>query len=226
MTRRKTENDYFGSLNTMPIKVALCEDNDAFRESLQQYINDTAGFSVTTTCGNAEDIIAKLQVDLPDIVLMDIDMPGIDGITATALVKSHFPTVNVLILTVYDDDEKIFNAILSGATGYILKKTPPNKIIEAITEIYHGGASMSASIVKRVLSFFQHNTSTSEEYALSARELSILKCLVNGDSYKMIANNCEISIGTVRTHITSIYKKLHINSKSEAVAKAIKEKLV
>ncbi len=209
----------------MPIKIALCEDNEHFRESLKQFINETPGYEVTSTCDNAENILHDLQTQTPDVVLMDIDMPGIDGIKATALVKSHFPSVNVLILTVYDDDQKIFNAILSGATGYILKKTPPEKILECVQEVYDGGASMSASIVKKVLSFFSQNPSTGE-YALSPRELTILKCLVNGDSYKMIADNCNISIGTVRSHITNIYKKLHINSKSEAVAKALKEKLV
>jgi DNA-binding NarL/FixJ family response regulator len=210
----------------MTVKVALCEDNDIFRESLKQFIQDSPGYCVTATCNNAMDIVELLKDNLPDVVLMDIDMPGINGIKATSIVKAAYPTINVLILTVYDDDQKIFDAILSGATGYILKKTPPQKILEAISEVQDGGASMNASIVKKVLSFFKQNTLISDEYALSQREMDILKCLVNGDSYKMIAGNCKISIGTVRTHITSIYKKLHINSKSEAVAKAIKEKLI
>jgi DNA-binding NarL/FixJ family response regulator len=210
----------------MTVKVALCEDNDIFRESLKQFIQDSPGYSVTATCNNATDIVELLKDNLPDVVLMDIDMPGINGIKATSMVKAAYPNINVLILTVYDDDQKIFDAILSGATGYILKKTPPQKILEAISEVQDGGASMNASIVKKVLSFFKQNTLVSDEYALSHREMDILKCLVNGDSYKMIADNCKISIGTVRTHITSIYKKLHINSKSEAVAKAIKEKLI
>jgi len=159
---------------------------------------------------------------------MDIDMPGINGIKATAIIKSRFPEINVLILTVYEDDEKIFNAILAGATGYLLKKTPPARILEAVAEVQAGGASMSASIVKKVISYFGKKEAAHEagEYLLSQRELSILKCLVNGDSYKMIADHCQISIGTVRSHINNIYKKLHINSKSEAVAKAIRENLV
>jgi len=158
---------------------------------------------------------------------MDVDLPGMTGIQATSLIKSHFPEVQVLILTVYEDEEKIFNAILAGANGYLLKKTPPSRIIEAIKEIREGGASMSSSIVRKVLSYFQQNSQQRpNEYTLSQRELTILKCLVNGDSYKMIADNCDISIGTVRSHINNIYKKLHINSKSEAVAKAIKERLV
>ena len=211
----------------MNTRIALCEDNESFRESLTQFIEDTPGFSVTASLPSAQEVISIIRKDLPDLVLMDIDMPGMSGIQATNLIKSHFPEVQVLILTVYEDEEKIFNAILAGASGYLLKKTPPSRIIEAIKEIQEGGAFMSSSIVKKVLSYFQQNTQQrSNEYTLSQRELGILKCLVNGDSYKMIADNCDISIGTVRSHINNIYKKLHINSKSEAVAKAIKERLV
>jgi len=211
----------------MNTRIALCEDNESFRESLTQFIEDTPGFSVTASLESAQEIISVIRENLPDLVLMDVDLPGMSGIQATSLIKSHFPEVQVLILTVYEDEEKIFNAILAGASGYLLKKTPPSRIIEAIKEIREGGASMSSSIVRKVLSYFQQNTQQrSNEYTLSQRELSILKCLVNGDSYKMIADNCDISIGTVRSHINNIYKKLHINSKSEAVAKAIKERLV
>jgi DNA-binding NarL/FixJ family response regulator len=210
------------------IRITLCEDNQVFRESLQQFIDDTPGYCVVAAHSSAEGILDSLQSHPPDIVLMDIDMPGLNGIRATALVKARFPQINVLILTVYEDDQKIFDAILAGATGYLLKKTPPAKILEAIAEVQEGGASMSASIVKKVISYFNQKTAPSQpnDYTLSQRELSILKCLVNGDSYKMIADHCQISIGTVRSHISNIYKKLHINSKSEAVAKALKEKLV
>ena len=212
---------------TEKIRVALCEDNEAFRESLAQFIDDTPGFTVVAALSNAEGIIDVLEETMPDVILMDIDMPGINGIKATSLVKSTFPEINVLILTVYEDDQKIFDAILAGATGYLLKKTPPSRILESIAEVQQGGASMSASIVKKVISFFNQQThQPSDDYTLSPRELTILKCLVNGDSYKMIADHCDISIGTVRSHINNIYKKLHINSKSEAVAKAIKERLI
>ena len=212
----------------MHTRIALCEDNESFRESLTQFIEDTPGFAVTASLSSAQEILDVIREDLPDLILMDIDMPGMTGIQATHLIKSAFPDVQVLILTVYEDEERIFDAILAGASGYLLKKTPPARIIESIKEIRDGGASMSASIVKKVLSFFnqQNSKQPSNEYTLSQRELDILKCLVNGDSYKMIADHCNISIGTVRSHINNIYKKLHINSKSEAVAKAIKERLV
>lgn len=209
------------------ISVALCEDNAAFRESLEQFIDDTPGYHVVASLSSAENIIEILEIYTPDVVLMDIDMPVVSGIAATALIRQRFPSIAVLILTVYEDDEKIFDAILAGATGYLLKKTPPARILESIREVMEGGASMSASIVKRVLTFFnKRENDNAAEYMLSPREISILKCLVNGDSYKMIADHCDISIGTVRSHINNIYKKLHINSKSEAVAKALKERLV
>ncbi len=208
------------------IKVALCEDNDVFRESLHQFIDDTPEFEVVASHATAVNILASIETNQPDVILMDIDMPGLNGIKATGEVKSRFPHVHVLILTVYEDDQKIFDAILAGATGYLLKKTAPSKILEAIIEVQEGGASMSASIVKKVISYFNQKAPESNEYTLSQRELTILKCLVNGDSYKMIADHCDISIGTVRSHINNIYKKLHINSKSEAVAKALKERLV
>ena len=208
------------------INVALCEDNDHFRESLHQFIAESPGYEVIFSLPSAETILEHLSDQLPHVILMDIDMPQMNGIEATSLVKSRFPEIEVLILTVYDDDEKIFNAILAGASGYLLKKTPPPRILDAIVEIMEGGASMNASIVKKVLRFFNaKETSEANDYTLSSRELTILKCLVNGDSYKMIGDHCNISIGTVRSHISNIYKKLHINSKSEAVAKALKEKL-
>ncbi len=210
------------------IKVALCEDNDYFRESLHQFIADSPGYEVMFSLSSAENILDRLAFEAPRVILMDIDMPALNGIKATSLVKSHFPSIDVLILTVYDDDDKIFDAILSGASGYLLKKTPPGRILEAISEIESGGASMNASIVKKVLTFFNRTSTAppSNDYTLSQKEMAILQCLVNGDSYKMIADHCSISIGTVRSHISNIYKKLHINSKSEAVAKALKERLL
>jgi DNA-binding NarL/FixJ family response regulator len=210
------------------IKVALCEDNDYFRESLHQFIADSPGYEVMFSLSSAESILDRLAIETPRVILMDIDMPALNGIKATSLVKSHFPSIDVLILTVYDDDDKIFDAILSGASGYLLKKTPPGRILEAIAEIESGGASMNASIVKKVLTFFNRSSAgpPSNDYTLSQKEMAILQGLVNGDSYKMIADHCNISIGTVRSHISNIYKKLHINSKSEAVAKALKERLL
>jgi DNA-binding NarL/FixJ family response regulator len=209
------------------IRVSVFDDNNALRESLCYLISGTPGFVVAGTYPDGNEVLQHLYRDTTDVVLMDIDMPGINGIEATALIKSHFPDINVLILTSYDDDVKVFAAIQSGATGYLLKKTSPAKILEAITDVNQGGAPMNAGIARKVLDFFREKKNiATNEYDLSAREKEVLGCLVKGDSYKMIANHCYISMGTVCTHIASIYKKLHVNSKSEAVAKAIHERLL
>jgi DNA-binding NarL/FixJ family response regulator len=211
----------------LDIRVSVFDDNNALRDSLYYLISGTPGFAIAGIYPDCNQVLEHLQRDAADVILMDIDMPGLNGIEATALIKSHFPDVNVLILTSYDDSEKIFDAIQSGATGYILKKTTPAKIMDAITEISQGGAPMNAGIARKVLAFFSEKKNITENgYDLSSREIDVLSCLVRGDSYKMIAASCFISMGTVCTHIASIYKKLHVNSKSEAVAKAIREHLI
>jgi len=211
----------------LDIRVSVFDDNIAIRNSLYYLISGHPGFAIAGVYPDCNNVLEHLHKNATDVILMDIDMPGLNGIEATALIKSHFPAINVLMLTSYDDSEKIFDALQSGATGYLLKKTTPAKIIEAITEVSEGGAPMNASIARKVLEFFSMKKNiTQNEYDLSLREKEVLSCLVKGDSYKMIASNCFISMGTVCTHICNIYKKLHVNSKSEAVAKAIREHLV
>ncbi len=210
----------------MAIKVSIYEDNEALRESFAAIINDSDEFEFQGAFSDGQYIIADIERAKPDVIMMDIDMPYINGIEASALVKSKFPDINILIVTVYEDKEKIFDALCAGATGYILKKSSVVEIINAISEIHAGGAPMSASIARKVMDYFTKKDLPSNDYALSAREKDILKCLMNGDSYKMVAANLFISSGTVRVHINNIYKKLHVNSKSEAVIKAINEKLI
>lgn len=211
----------------MDIRVSVFDDNNALRDSLYYLISGTPGFTIAGVYPDCNQVLEHLCQDAADVILMDIDMPGLNGIEATALIKSHFPDINVLILTSYDDSAKIFDALQSGATGYLLKKTTPAKILEAITEVSQGGAPMNSSIARKVLEFFSEKKNITEnEYDLSSREKDVLSCLVKGDSYKMIASHCFISMGTVCTHISNIYKKLHVNSKSEAVAKAIRERLI
>ncbi|MDN5284541.1 MAG: DNA-binding response regulator [Mucilaginibacter sp.] len=210
----------------MDIRVSVFDDNNALRDSLCYLISGTPGFVIVGSYPDGNQVLEQLQHSETDVVLMDIDMPGLDGISATALIKSHFPDINVMILTSYDDNDKVFDAIQSGATGYLLKKTSPAKILEAITDVNQGGAPMNANIARKVLDFFREKKNIAvNEYDLSLRETEVLSCLVKGDSYKMIADHCFISMGTVCTHICNIYKKLHVNSKSEAVAKAIRERL-
>jgi DNA-binding NarL/FixJ family response regulator len=211
----------------LDIRVSVFDDNNALRDSLYYLISGTPGFAIAGIYPDCSQVLENLKQEPADVILMDIDMPGLNGIEATALIKSHLPDVNVLILTSYDDSAKIFDALHSGATGYLLKKTTPAKIMDAITEVSQGGAPMNASIARKVLEFFSEKKNVTENgYELSSREKDVLSCLVRGDSYKMIASHCFISMGTVCTHISNIYKKLHVNSKSEAVAKAIRERLV
>jgi two-component system, NarL family, response regulator LiaR len=211
----------------MSIKVSIYEDNNALRESLSYLIMGTENLELCGAYPDCSKILENCTQNTPDIIVMDIDMPGITGIEATAMVKAKFPSIHIMMLTVYEQREKVFEALCAGATGYLLKKSSSVQIIEAISELFEGGSPMTGEIARKVLEFFSRPINEKGgEYALSIRELDILKCLVNGDSYKMIADACSISIGTVRCHINSIYKKLHVNSKSEAVIKALKERLV
>ena len=165
----------------------------------------------------------------PDVILMDIDIPGRSGIDATPVAKRLWPKTQVVMLTVFEEEEKIFQAIRYGASGYLLKRTPPSEIIAAIHDVHAGGSPMTSSIARRVLHFFQQQLPTVQpkiDYDLSPRELEVLKSLVKGYSYKLIASEHFISVDTVRSHIRNIYEKLQVNSKTEAVLKALKDKIV
>ncbi|MEI7491818.1 MAG: response regulator transcription factor [Bacteroidota bacterium] len=211
----------------MSIKVAIYEDNDPLRKSLSHLIMGTESMEFYGAWPDCSSILENCSDQTPEVIIMDIDMPGITGIEATAMVKARFPEVNVLIFTVFEDRDKVFNALCAGATGYLLKKANAVQIIEAIIELQKGGSPMTGEIARMVMQFFSKTSAPLvNDYALSAREMDILKCIVKGNSYKMIADSCCISEGTVRTHINNIYKKLHVNSKSEAVIKAMKERLV
>lgn len=212
----------------MAIRVAVFEDNKKLRESLVQLINSAEGMICTGAFADANKLIRNMQQANPDVVLMDINMPGASGIEAVAVIKMKFPHVQILMQTVFDDDDKIFAAICAGASGYMLKKTSPQKMIEAIQETHLGGAPMTASVAVKVLQMFrsQAGAKKSEFIDLSEREREILGLLVKGKSYKAVASDCFISIDTVGTHVRHIYEKLHVHSKSEAVAKAILQKLV
>ena len=212
----------------MEIKVAIFEDNKMLRESLQQMVNNMEDMACTGAFGDANKLLRNMQMANPDVVMMDINMPGISGIEAVQIIKEKFPQVQILMQTVFEDNDKIFAAICAGASGYILKKTVPQKMIEAIRETYLGDAPMTASVAVKVLQMFrlQSKGEKNEFIDLSDREKEILALLVKGKSYKAVATDCFISIDTVSTHVRHIYEKLHVHSKSEAVAKAINQKLV
>ena len=204
------------------IKLAIVEDNNTLRNSLESLFNRTEGMRCITSLNNLLNVVSEIGKSVPDIILMDIGLPNISGIEGVRTVKTHFPSILVMMFTVFDDDENIFDAIRAGASGYLLKKTPPEEIIQAIHDLYQGGAPMTASIARRVLQSFQAAPSTIvEDFRLTVRENEILYSLVDGLSYKKIAGKYCVSISTIRTHICNIYHKLHVNSKTEAVAKVL-----
>lgn len=212
----------------MNIKVVIFEDNDQLREMLFQMINISEGLSCTGAYANAMDLDFKIRRSQPDIVLMDIDLPGINGVDAVKIIKENYPQVKILMQTVIEDNDKVFDSICAGADGYLLKNSLSDYLITAIKELNDGGAPMSPSIAKKVFNRFKEQNPyiQKDDYKLSDREKEVLTCLMKGMSYKMIASACCISIDTVKFHIKKIYEKLHVNSKSEAVIKAIKNKLL
>lgn len=206
------------------IRVAIFEDNAGLREGLAAMIGGTNGLECVGAYPNCNNILKNLAQSKPDVVLMDIELPGINGIEAVAMIKEEYPRIKILMQTIFDDDEKIFNSICSGAEGYMLKYTSPAQIIEAIKELMEGGSPMTPSIANRVLKMLKEKPGSlkKQTFDLSGREQEILTCLVKGMSYKMVADACFISIETVNVHIKNIYKKLQVHSKAEAVAKALR----
>jgi DNA-binding NarL/FixJ family response regulator len=210
------------------IRVAIFEDNRNLREGLFNLLETSDQFTCAGAFANCERVVENIEETQPDVILMDIEMPLVNGIEAVRLIREKYPDVKILMQTIFEEDEKIFQSICNGAQGYILKNTPPEEILDAIREIYEGGAPMSPIIASKVLRMFKFNLSNQKDssFNLSSREKEILKCLVEGMSYKMIADTCFISADTVNGHIKNIYKKLQVHSKGEAVAKAIKGKIV
>jgi DNA-binding NarL/FixJ family response regulator len=209
------------------IKILIYEDSSQLREGLTMLLNGTEGFEVVGAYRNCNQVEEEVEAWQPDVILMDIDMPGTNGIEGLKKIRATNNEVKILMLTVFDDNKNVFEAIKSGANGYLLKKTPPAKLMEYITDAYQGGAPMTSSVAAQVLQMFSHaHKGSGVEYNLSDREKQVLQLLVSGYSYKMIAAEMFISIDTVRSHIKKIYEKLHVNSKSEAVAKAFKDQIV
>jgi DNA-binding NarL/FixJ family response regulator len=209
------------------IKVAIVEDERDIRECLTFLVNGTAGFTCTGSFRTMEDALEKLSHQLPDVVLTDIGLPGMSGIEGVKALKARYPNLLILMLTVYDDDERIFDAMCAGAAGYLLKKTPPVRLLESLKEAVGGGAPMSPEVARRVIALFREiRPPERSDYQLTPHETRLLKLFVEGHNYKTAAVELSVSVNTVNFHVRSIYEKLQVHSRSEAVAKALLNRLV
>ena len=204
----------------MPIKVSIVEDNDQIREGLSVLINGSTGFQCVATYPTAESALKYLPAHKPDVVLMDIHLPGMSGIECVRALKRLLPDLQIMMLTIYEDDDNVFKSLVAGASGYVLKKTPPSELMDAISDLHHGGSPMSDRIARKVVQAFQRmETSSRETENLTERESEILSYVAKGYHDKEIAEKLFLSPETVRTHLRNIYKKLHVRSRTEATLK-------
>lgn len=210
----------------MTIPLVIYEDNVRLRQSLELMLGDESGFKVLGAFSGCEQVIKQMEELSPALVIMDIDMPGVNGIEGVKLIKSTFPDIKVVMYTVFDDDNRIFECICSGADGYLLKNTSPVKLLQSLIELSEGGAPMSPFVAQKVFQYFRQHPARQETFNLTEREREILTLLVRGNSYKMIADKSSVSIDTVKKHLQNIYHKLHVNCGTEAVAKALQHKIV
>jgi DNA-binding NarL/FixJ family response regulator len=209
------------------IEVAIVEDRREIRESLALLIGGTAGFSCIGSYRSMEEALEKLKHHQPHVLLSDIGLPGMTGIEGVSILKERYPELLILMLTVYDDDDRIFDAMCAGACGYLLKKTPPARLLEGLKEAVTGGAPMSPEVAKRVIALFREiHPPDRSDYELTPHETRLLKLLVQGHNYKTAAAELGVTVHTVSFHLRSIYEKLQVHSKSEAVAKALRNRLV
>jgi DNA-binding NarL/FixJ family response regulator len=209
------------------IRVAIIEDQRETREGLALLIHGTDGYCCLGRYRSMEEALAGIEHERPDVVLVDIGLPGMSGLEGIRQLKARYPRLLMLMLTVYDDDERIFEALCAGACGYLLKKTPPARLLESIREVLGGGAPMSPEVARRVIALFrQVRPPERAEYALTPHETRLLKMLVEGHNYKTMADELAVSVNTISFHMRHIYDKLQVHSKSEAVAKALRHRLV
>jgi len=209
------------------IKTAIVEDMRDIREGLSTLINFTDGFSCTGSYRSMEEAIPRIRHQIPDVLLSDIGLPGMSGIDGIRILKEQYPQMTVLMLTVYDDDDRIFDAICAGASGYLLKRTPPAKLLENIREAVSGGAPMSPEVAMRVIKLFREVRPPEKvDYDLTPHETRLLKLLVEGHNYTTASEELRVSYNTIKFHMRHIYEKLQVHSKSEAVAKALQNRIV
>jgi DNA-binding NarL/FixJ family response regulator len=211
-------------LNQGMITVSIVDDENKLRQSIETFINGSPGFRCVSAYGSAEAAVKGLVAERPDVVLMDIHMAGMNGIECVARLKELVPEIQIVMLTVYEDTEQIFKALEAGASGYLLKRLNPDKLLEAIREVHEGGSPMSDSIARKVVASFQKagRSGAEQAAALSPREQMVLNCLAKGLAYKQIADQLGISVTTIRTYLRRIYEKLHVQSRTEAVARYLR----
>ena len=210
----------------MAIPLMIYEDNNRLLQSLELLLGEGSGFKVVGAFPDCDEVEKQVRKLKPELVIMDIDMPGIGGIAGVKIIKSLFPDVRIIMYTAFDDDNRIFECICAGADGYLLKNATPLKLIQALLELAEGGAPMSPFVAQRIFGHFRKESAIAESFDLTNREKEILTSLVKGNSYKMIADKNGISVDTVKKHLQNIYHKLHVNCGTEAVAKALQHKIV
>ena len=209
------------------ITVAIVEDQQKIREGLRKLIDSTAGYRCLGSFPSMEDALARITLDPPDIALVDIGLPGISGIEGIRRLKVAKPSVAILMLTVYNDDKRIFDALCAGASGYLLKQTPPGRLIESLREVLDGGAPMSPEVARKVVALFREFRPPDDaRHGLTPHEVRLLKLLVEGYNYTTAAEEFGVSVNTVKFHMRSIYDKLQVHSKSQAVSKALRDRIV
>lgn len=222
-----TETPTPSATSSPSIKVAIIEDQREVREGLAILINGTAGFRCAGSFRTMEEALRLIANDLPDVILTDLGLPGMNGIDGIRILKERHPEVPIVALTVYDDDGEIFDALCAGASGYLLKDTQPARLLECLREVTVGGAPMSPEVARRVIDLFREfRPPARASHHLTPAEMELLKLLVEGHNYKTAAAELSISINTVSFHLRNIYEKLQVHSKSEAVAKALRERIV
>jgi DNA-binding NarL/FixJ family response regulator len=220
-------SDHIADLGASVIRVAIVEDRTEIRLGLKMLINGSPGYLATADFRSMEEALESIGNEVPDVALVDIGLPGISGIEGVRLLKQRHRGIHLLMLTVYDDDERIFEAICAGACGYLLKTTPPARLLEALKEAVNGGAPMSPEIARRVIALFrQFRPPDQANYHLTAHEVRLIKLLVEGHNNQTAATELGVSINTVRFHLRSVYEKLQVHSKSEAVVKALRSGIV
>ncbi len=224
-TNRKTEAQTTQPLSSV-VNVAIVEDQRKFRDAVAMLIDGTEGFRCAGSYRSTEEALDKIAHDLPDVVLMDIGLPGLSGIECTRRLKERFPKMILLVHTVYDDDERIFDALCAGASGYLLKKTPPAQLLEGLQVAAKGGAPMTPEVASRVVRMFREHHPPDRSYELTPHELRLLKLLMEGHNYKTAAEDLGVTAHTISFHLQKIYEKLHVHSKTEAVAKALRDRLL